>query len=408
MRQQIVQANLSGAAFDGVGAGPWMVAAGIEHRAEQVSVGSDPLSQGNAFFTANQQSWEGRREVSEGFLELNAPLLDDVRFAERLEANLAGRRTHYSTSGTVGTWKFGLNYKPVSEFRIRGTISHDIRAPAQSEMFTRGQQTVQAFSDPFNGGVRVPNVWVVVQGNESLRPEVADTTTLGAVYQPDWIPGLSLSVDRFDIKLKDAIRSLSGQAVVDQCFEGFSQVCEQIERDADGTISRINNTNFNLDLLRLTGWDAEARYFRNVHGGVLGFRAYVSYLERLALKDFENNEVDRAGETSTPRWRALASVSYQRWPLSAFLQSRYIGSNRQSNTRTPAQANFNSVPSAIYLDGQVGYAFGDRWTVALNVQNLLDKQPLFAPEQGAYYNPTDSSVYDQVGRAYRLSIGYEF
>lgn len=411
--QKIVQATVSGNAFDGIGAGPWGIAFGAEYRHDKVEVAVDEISENLGYFTNNFRAYEADRSVKEAFGEINAPLLKDQPGAELLELNGALRVTDYENAGTVTTWKLAANYSPVPGLRFRGSYSRDIRAPNQAEMFTRGRQTTSISytdRDPNSPAFNqvVTGVLTSVQGNPNLVPERAKTLVFGVVLQPNAIPGLSLSLDRFDIKLNDAIGTLSGQDVIDQCYTAnFEQACGQIVRDSGGRITQINNSNFNLDQLHLRGWDFEARYGADFGTGRLSFRAQVSMLEKLVEQDFQNNTIDRVGETTTPKWRALGSIGYDHGPFNVFVQGRYIGSNVLNVNWTDADSEYYKVPAAMYVDMQLGYDFGP-FSMSLNVQNLLNRDPVFAPSQDQYYNPTNPNVYDQVGRYYRLSIRAEF
>lgn len=406
--QEIAQATLTGTLFGGIGAGPWGVAVGAEYRHDSVEVLSDPLSEANGYFTNNFQSWDASRSVKEGFAEIDMPLLRGVPGAELLVLNAAIRHTDYTFSGGATTWKIGANYSPFEDLRLRGSISRDIRAPGLGEMFTAGRSTNRnTYFDP----VLQENVAPLTQqqGNPLLVPEVAETIVLGFVYEPGWLRGLSMSVDRFDIQMRDALNTLSGQDIIDQChLEGFAQACEQIIRDSDNRIIQVNNTNFNLDDLSLAGWDFELRYRTRLAGGRLTMRAQASLLEELVEQDFQNNAIDRVGETRTPEWRALGSINYDQGPLNVFLQGRYIGANVLNVRWTPVDSQYNEVPAAFYLDAQIGYEIRSNIRLALNIQNLLDKDPVFAPQQDTYLNPTNPNVYDQIGRTYRLSVRTEF
>lgn len=408
IRQQVAQATLTGDLFEGIGAGSWGVALGAEYRHDKATVIVDPLSEANGYFTNNFNSWNASRSVKEAFAEINAPLVSDVPGVEQLDINGAVRVTDYTYSGTVTTWKVGLNYSPIPDLRFRGSISRDIRAPGLGEMFTTGRSTNRnRYFDPVLAETVTP--LTQQQGNPFLVPEVAETIVVGFVYEPEWARGLSLSVDRFDIQMENALNTLSGQDIIDQChIEGFEQACQQIIRDADNRIIQINNSNFNLDDLSLVGWDFEARYRMELGEGSLTLRATASLLEELVEQDFQNNTIDRVGETTTPKWRALASVNYDRGPFNAFLQGRYIGKNVLNVSWGPGDSEYNNVPSALYLDAQLGYDLADNISVALNIQNLLDKDPVFSPQQDTYFSPTNPNVYDQIGRAYRLSIRAEF
>src|SRR5690606_18992100 len=56
-------------------------------------------------------------------------------------------------------------------------------------------------------------------GNPNLQPEVGKSWTIGAVLQPRFIPGLSVTIDYYDIKIEQAINSLVGQSIINRCYD---------------------------------------------------------------------------------------------------------------------------------------------------------------------------------------------
>jgi outer membrane receptor protein involved in Fe transport len=46
---------------------------------------------------------------------------------------------------------------------------------------------------------------VTASGNLSLKPEIADTWTVGAIMRPRFLPGFSATLDYYHIRVKDAI-----------------------------------------------------------------------------------------------------------------------------------------------------------------------------------------------------------
>src|SRR3546814_15766830 len=69
---------------------------------------------------------------------------------------------------------------------------------------------------PLNGGVGVP---FIVSGNENLSPEVSDSWTAGIVLTPNFLPGLQISADWFNIQIDDAISFLSPQQIAETCVD---------------------------------------------------------------------------------------------------------------------------------------------------------------------------------------------
>ena len=55
--------------------------------------------------------------------EADVPLLKDFPLAENFDLNLAGRYTDYSTSGSVQTWKIGMNWQVR---RLRALARHQL------------------------------------------------------------------------------------------------------------------------------------------------------------------------------------------------------------------------------------------------------------------------------------------
>ena len=55
-------------------------------------------------------------------------------------------------------------------------------------------------------------------GNLNLKPEKADTYTIGMVYQPEFVPGLSLAIDWFDIKVNEAVSVPTPGDAIAACF----------------------------------------------------------------------------------------------------------------------------------------------------------------------------------------------
>src|SRR5690606_28669900 len=161
------------------------------------------------------------------------------------------------TSGEVITWKTGLTWAPYSDLRFRATQSRDIRAPNLGDLFNAGRSGTGAVRDPQFGNAEIAIV-NRVQGNPNLKPEEADTTGLGFVYQPSWLPGFGASVDFFNIEVEGAIVSLSPQDYVDLCFAGDAQICQFVERNAAGNITFVAVQPANVLVQSTRGVDVEA------------------------------------------------------------------------------------------------------------------------------------------------------
>jgi outer membrane receptor protein involved in Fe transport len=248
--QTVAAFNTSGNYFDGVGAGPFAAAAGIEWRQEvghNDQAGCPAGTEGNPtlchykiddFLIQYGEPFGGTVTVLEGFLETNLPLLKDRPGAHLLEIDLAGRESHYDNRALYGinvtpgttppefkhnltTWKASAIWEPVDGFRIRGSQSRDARAANFRELyygqiFTPGG--IFGYCDAGRLGFGTDPCRWNLEGNTSLAPETSDTTTFGFVVTPkEWIPGFQFSADWVHIKIKNAIQQANIGLVWDGC-----------------------------------------------------------------------------------------------------------------------------------------------------------------------------------------------
>ena len=160
--------------------------------------------------------------------EVAVPILKDVPLIQSLNADIAGRYTDYSISGSAETWKVGLDWHVDDNVRFRGTTSVDIRAPTLNDLYSPQVSASGPFLDPltnFNPG----GIQTISQGNPNLVPETSRTYTAGVVLTPSFIPGLTISADYYNIKVKNAIGTLSGSnlAIANLCIAsgGASPLC---------------------------------------------------------------------------------------------------------------------------------------------------------------------------------------
>ena len=184
--------------------------------------------------------------VKEGFGELNVPIFKDRKFFYDLTLNAAGRVSDYKGAvGTVWTWNYGGEWAPVNGLRFRGNYGKSVRVPNLSETgFPQVFNFAPGFLDPCQVGQisanpnRLPNCQADIPSlpvgglaaitrslpiyggsNPDLDPEVSHSLTLGTVFTPKFLPGASLSLDYYNIKVKNVIVSLSAQAIVNGCYD---------------------------------------------------------------------------------------------------------------------------------------------------------------------------------------------
>ncbi len=156
----------------------------------------------------------GSFDVKELYTELLFPLIADQPWMRSLNFQGAVRWADYAGSGDIWSYKVGLDAAITDEVRLRGTYSHDTRAANIAERFDRTGGFTGPINDPTAppGWIQGTLVTTVSGGNPLVDPEEADTFTAGIVYQPQWLPGLDMSVDWVSVSLEGAIEQLLGAA----------------------------------------------------------------------------------------------------------------------------------------------------------------------------------------------------
>lgn len=432
VKQDVVEGSIKGNLFDLPG-GPLGVAAGAGYRKEKFVQVTDARSQQirtgagiqgyptalvntlGGFERTNPQPSRGSYDVKEAFGEVNAPLLADRPFAYSLTLNGAVRYTSYSTSGGVTTWKAGAVYEPVHGLRLRATRSRDIRAPSLGELFQGASQGSANITDPQRGNA-ASQILTGNTGNTALLPEVANTLVLGTVLQPKFMPGFSLSVDYYDIDIKDAISALTAQQELNLCAQGATQICGFIVRDSTGAVARVNLPFFNVANRKTRGIDFEAAYttplsvFNGSWDGRLSFRLLANYLSKFDTQVTGAAVLQLAGDigvNSTPKWSGIFSANLDLGRASLYVQERYIGPGQFDNSLTTSDISENHVPAVFYTDATINYDLmkDARLRLFLTVNNVFDKDPPAIPGYLIVGSSLGNRVlYDVVGRAFTFGV----
>lgn len=418
LQQHVVAASLRGDPFS-TWAGPVSMAAGAEFREEKFDADADPISIATNFWAGNFKPSSGSYHVGEGFVEVVVPLLRDLPAIKSLDLNSAVRETDYNTSGTVTTWKQGLTWDVSQGIRLRGTVSRDIRAPNLNDLYLASSTTQQSVTDPLNGNASVLALRVQT-GNTGLKPEIARTYTGGIVLTPSFIRGLDLSVDYFDIKISEAITTLTSQQIVNGCFSDQPALCSFISRNSAGLITQIVATGINASAETTSGVDLDVRYHLALSDWGVSSKGVFSVTGLLTYTGDHSITVDgvttqEAGDISTyasPKVRAQITEGYEDGPASISLRQRYIGSGVFSNAFTPAVIADNHVPAVVYLDLSGAYRVPlgrGTFEVFATIENLFNKSPPASPavigNTFALYG-VNPALYDTIGTMFRLGARF--
>jgi iron complex outermembrane recepter protein len=370
-----------------------------------------------------QANFTGVINVKEAFGEVQVPLLKDQPFAKDLSLNMAGRWATYSGSGSIWSYKYGLDWQTLDWLRFRGTYSRDVRTAGMSER-SNAAGAGATVSDPFQGNKQTV-FSEIVGGNPSVKPEKADTYSAGMVVQPTFARGLSVSVDWYSINVRDAIARLGAQQIVTQCYLGATQLCAQITRDpVTNDIVGMRDVFLNINSQKVMGTDLEADYNLSLgEGRSLGFRLLGGYLDEFALSNLGatvvQQEAGTTGNLNLPRVQLNLGVNYAQGPWSLFINERYIGSGkREWNDNNPKAAgqiiNDDHIASMTYTDLNLAYTLSagstSEFETYLNVENLFDRAPPRVPIFSGFGGTTDTNrgLFDVLGRRFVLGVKFRF
>ncbi len=446
-------------------AGALGVAVGAEYREDDSRAVTDSLlrDQGTTFVAVPNNS--GSTDVAEVFAEAVVPLLADVPFASYLGVDAAVRFADYSHVGSVLSYKTGVEYAPLDSLRFRGGLSRATRAPSILEAFSAPRTVAFTInSDPCDGvtaasagavadncrsvsgiaadiaanGVFVADVQQenrgFNRGNRNLFEEQADTITVGAVFEPAFLPGFGVSVDYWDIDIEDAIVNTSRQVSTNVCYESAglsSRECELVFRDGAGQINRVDSEPRNEAGFNTSGIDVYANYLWEFDEGSLGIEfTWTHLLEKdvLRIVNSTTGEIDvddDRGEVENPTNRFQVQASYNKGPWRISWLTNILGNVNTGNEALadaiadgehPDRLAFRKIDAHYVSKLNGSYTFGEKRQYQLfgGINNVFDEDPPLIPDNiddEVDREPTcvsNCSQYDPVGRSYFLGLTVSF
>jgi outer membrane receptor protein involved in Fe transport len=474
-----------------------------EYRASQVS---DSLAQSGdlAGSGGTAPNIAGGFNVYEAFGELIVPIVADRPFFDLLEVRGGLRYSSYSVNSTPArgfnttTWKVEGTWAPVQDLRFRGSYSRAVRAPNIAELFAPVNTGLTNLNDdpcanlnvsglpiagrpvptgelraiclaqgaPVGqiGAIGVPTAGqanATGGGNLALQPETSTSWTAGAVFQPSFLPGLSASVDYYNIRITGAITSPTPGDAIQACFgtlaadgqataipagASTSAACTIIRRNAvTGQLSGDPLTtpglflsSSNLGVLETSGVDFVLNYRRNLDilGGMgLAFNFVLNWTDESLFQAVQGVGVNRecTGYYSVNcgsiqpewQWSLRTTATFDNFDLSVLwrhidnvvyepgLPAVFTGTLPAGLGVLSGQSvNFNRIPAYDYFDLTGRWAVDDHLTITLSVQNLFDKQPPIVGSTvgstGFNSGNTYPSTYDTLGRRFVAAARIRF
>ena len=273
-----LELSLNGELFKLMSDRPSSLAAGYEYRREWgYTLPNTIAASGESSGSNYNASTPGGFNSSSFYGELSIPLVSNVPGAEEVELDASARASHYSNFGNNTTYKLGARWSPLRDITLRGTYSTAFRAPSILELFAGQADSFETAVDPCADPATAPascgpaagnnynqnQVRSLVGGNPGLKPEEAKIWTVGLVYQPRQIEGLSFTADYYLIDVSKTITTVTTPIILDGCYKGGNQAyCALITRNPDNAyrISRVVDTNLNAGKLATAGLDLALRY----------------------------------------------------------------------------------------------------------------------------------------------------
>lgn len=447
-RLRVAEGAFSGDLFE-LPAGNVAAAVGFNYRQEDFSFSPDALAIINSNnYTCNISSeactsaTAGDDSVKELYAEAYIPVLTDVNFAKSLAFTVGTRWSDYQDAGSTTNSKLGLEWRPVDNILVRGTLAEVFRAPNIVERFQGLTSFSASFTDPCNGytggnSVACQNVptdgsfnqtdsqlSAFLRGEPSLEPEEGHVATWGIVYDPQWLEGFSTSVDVWRYQMKKVISAFGTQNILDACFaNAASPFCGAQYwggRDENGELIRVFDFNANVGEWDTDGIDLGVAYAFDT-GSWGNFRATV---DATYINEFNTrNVVDGTSQSLEGTFLSSANGglgNYSR--LRGFGNLAWNFGNWQANWRTRYVHGFEvrnadaGIPGVVlergantYHNLQVGYNI-ESWNtkLQLGIDNVFDKQPPLLYQNNTLNGNTDERTFDTVGRYFWFNAAVDF
>jgi iron complex outermembrane receptor protein len=458
--------EVNGSVWD-LPAGTVQLAAGVSHRKDFSQTIPDAIevpNPNNDFIcdigTGCVSPLSGSFNTKEIYAELLIPILKDMPFASALNLTVGDRYSRYSNFGGTNNTKFAVEYRPIEDLLLRGTASKVFRAPTVSNLFAGSGSDAPQAVDPCFGlnNIATPNAACApgvnitrpigttsqlngitsgsVAAGVDLQPEFGKSFDWGFVYDPHWLPGLSVSSDMWRVYLNNQISNLTAQEALTLCFQNNGgPACPLIHRTvggpSNGQISFVQEPTFNLGRLDAKGVDFQAHYrVPETAWGNFTLNFQTTYLAKFSDQPAPGDFVQQyAGHFSTgasaisyanfSRWKALAGVNWNMGPWSAAWTAKYIGKYTvgYADLRENASACLSNSPpgcelkygASVYHNVTTGYNIEPINTrVDIGIDNLSDKQPALLYQNNVLNGNVDANTFDTIGRFYWARVTVKF
>lgn len=398
----------------------------------------------------------GRYDVYELFGETQIPIITGMPFIESFTINGAYRYSDYSISQVGGTHTFavGGDYQPIPDLRLRAQFQRAVRAPNIAELFSAFSNGFPGATDPCSGGtfgsfgpdtivstcvatgVPAGQVGAAFQGNSQIEAlfggnpdlfqETGDTLTIGFVYTPDYVPGLNVQVDFYDIDIKDAITIIPLQTILDECHKlNIAASCAVIAGNRNPSTGEIafpftpNLGSINAARIKVRGIDANVSYQFDTPQvpGSFTVQYYGSYTLRAESQNSASSPfVTCEGEFGlecgepTPEYKHTMQVSHLWGPLTTSLRWRALSSVDADDATIAAGVSdlSDSIGWFNYLDVTTQIELTENFIFTAGVRNITGKDAPVLGSTSTEQANTFPATYTPFGRQVFVGGSFRF
>lgn len=434
--------------------GPIDFAIGYEYRKETgEQTPGDAFRNGTSFATVSAFDMDASFDSEEFYAEVLIPVVSDVAFAKEVSIEGAYRVSEYSNTEAEDTYKIGLNWAINDDIRLRANKLTAFRAPNLGEFASpisglslalfdqTSDQFVARFAGRYNGDPCLLGTGDTAQcerygapaigtaydsstahytygGNPDIKPEQAESETLGIVYTPGYIEGFDVSIDYYHIDISDAVSQIQPGAALQSCYidnpDASNPLCGAVLRDpTTGFITTAIVNDFNLASIEQSGIDIATNYIIDAPDAI-GGKLKFSYQGNLVTEQTRQNNatvaaIDCKGTYGSACSGDFASVLQADYKHRATLDWQLDTMNVQLGWRRIGDVDYasdrsTSISAQDYFDFAASWQATDQVVLNFGIDNLFDKQPP-TPSAGANHFNTVSD-YDVIGRTVGLAIRY--
>jgi iron complex outermembrane recepter protein len=335
-----------------------------------------------------------------------------------LELHGAYRFVDNSIAGSANLWDTGIRWTVVRGLTLRASHGTNFRAPSLYDLFYPAVTALGSAVDPcdtrfitmgpnpaarmancealfaahpaYNGGkgltgyedpsTNFATAAVTTVGNADLKNEISHTWTVGLVLQPSFVPGFTVTADRIEIRLTNAITPYTSSDYLSACYDSIPQpaaYCDSFTRDSNGDIVTATSSYVNAGLQTYRGEQYNVHYhFALAERHQFDLNLAVTHNETNTL-DVAETVTAYAGTAVDPHWVGRFDASYGLGPLhvtySLYALSRALalaGDNAQNTQFLYYASNLQHSISALY--DVTSYL-----TVRAGITNFTNEPPSF-------------------------------